>query len=247
MPSSTSSLRRERPAVEIAALTVVRGGRHALRDVTLTISSGTVTGLIGPSGCGKTTLMRAILGVQVIAAGDVTVLGLPAGAPRLRSRVGYVTQAPAVYGDLTVVENLRYFAAVMRTPRSRIDELIGELRLMPLREQLAATLSGGELARLSLATAMLPDPELLVLDEPTVGLDPLLRAETWARFRALAERGTTIVVSSHQAEDARECHSLVVMRDGAVVEQTTPDTLRARTHQPELDRALEATMREAAA
>jgi ABC-2 type transport system ATP-binding protein len=234
-------------AIDITGLEVVRGGRRVLREISLTVDRGTVTGLIGPSGCGKTTLMRAVVGVQVIAAGRVHVLDAPAGASCLRSRVGYLTQAPAIYDDLTVEENLRYFAAIVGAHADRVEELLAELDLAPARAQLAGSLSGGQRTRVSLATALLNRPELLVLDEPTVGLDPVLRADLWHGFRRLAAGGTTLLISSHQSEEAAECHALLLLREGRLVDRTTPTELRARTGERELGPAFLAAMREAAA
>jgi ABC-2 type transport system ATP-binding protein len=234
------------PAVSVDRLRVVRGGKPVLPDMTFTVESGTVTGLLGPSGSGKTTVMRAIVGVQRIEAGRVTVLGLPAGSAALRSRIGYLPQAPSVYADLTVEENLRYFAHIDAVGRARIDRLLATVGLSALRRQLVGSLSGGELARVSLAVALLGAPELLVLDEPTVGLDPVLRAELWEEFRRLAAGGTTLLVSSHVMDEASECDALLLMRDGRVLEQTTPTALRRETGERDLGRAFLAVIREAA-
>ncbi len=216
-------------AVEIDALRVRRGGRLVLDGLTLAVPSGRVTGLLGPNGAGKTTLIRCVVGVQIVESGSVTVLGEPAGSPGLRSRLGYVTQAPSVYGDLTVRENLRYFAAVLSAPASRIDEVIETVGLERDESRLAARLSGGQRARVSLATALLGDPDLLVLDEPTVGLDPVLRRELWTAFAGLAAAGTTILVSSHVMDEAARCQDLLLLRDGALVAALTPAELRERT------------------
>ncbi len=189
--------------------------------------------------------MRAVVGVQIVAAGNVTVLGRPAGAPELRSRVGYVTQAPSVYGDLSVAENLRYFAAIMGAGHERIEETVETVGLHGRERQVVGSLSGGERSRVSLATALLARPELLVLDEPTVGLDPVLRAELWASFHALAREGTTLLISSHVMDEARECDSLLLMRDGALLEQITPDALRAQTGEEDLANAFLAVIAEA--
>jgi ABC-2 type transport system ATP-binding protein len=224
-------------AVEVEHLRVVRGGKAVLADVSLSVEGGTVTGLLGPSGSGKTTLMRAIVGVQIVAGGRVTVLGEPAGSRALRPRVGYVTQAPSVYLDLTVRENLTYFARVLGAPPERVDRALEVVGLRGLAGQTARTLSGGELSRTSLATALLGEPELLVLDEPTVGLDPVLRRDLWTTFRRLASEGTTLLVSSHVMDEADRCDRLLLMREGAIVADETPDSLRARTGRDKLDDA----------
>ena len=214
-----------------------RGGRLVLPGVSLEVAAGTVTGLLGPSGSGKTTLLRAIVGVQVVEAGAVRVLGLPAGSPPLWRRVGYVTQDPSVYGDMSVRENLRYFARILGAPPSRIDEAIDEVDLGAQADQLTRTLSGGERSRVSLATALLGRPELLVLDEPTVGLDPVLRRDLWTMFHELAGTGRTLLVSSHVMDEAERCDELVLMREGAVVATGPPSGLLERTGATSLEEA----------
>ena len=226
-----------RPAIAVSELTVVRGGRAVLNGLTLDVEPGHVTGLLGPSGCGKSTLMRAIVGVQIVASGAVTVLGEPAGSASLRRRVGYVTQAPSVYGDLSIEENLRFFASVVGADERRIAELIDTVGLAGLEGRVAGSLSGGQRSRVSLATALLGRPAVLVLDEPTVGLDPVLRAELWRDFHELAAAGTTLLISSHVMDEAAECDEVILMRDGAVLRQTTPDGLRAETGEQDLSRA----------
>jgi ABC-2 type transport system ATP-binding protein len=225
------------PAVLIQGLQVRRGGRLVLPGISLSVRRGRVTGLLGPSGSGKTTLMRAIVGVQVVEAGETTVLGAPAGEPELRRRVGYVTQAPSVYGDLTVEENLRYFAAVLGLDAGRVGEVAAAVDLRDRLEQVVGTLSGGERSRVSLATALLGGPELLVLDEPTVGLDPVLRRDLWSMFHRLAAGGTTLLVSSHVMDEAERYDELVLMREGAILAASTPDELRGRTGCADLEEA----------
>lgn len=214
-----------------------RGGKLVLPGVSLEVAAGTVTGLLGPSGSGKTTLLRAIVGVQIVEAGTVRVLGLPAGSPPLWRRVGYVTQEPSVYGDMSVRENLRYFARILGAPPTRIDEAIAEVDLGAQADQLTRTLSGGERSRVSLATALLGRPELLVLDEPTVGLDPVLRRDLWALFHELAETGRTLLVSSHVMDEAERCDELVLMRDGEVVAAGPPAELLERAGAASLEDA----------
>ncbi len=216
-------------AITVHDLHVVRGGNTVLPGISLQVSAASVTGLLGPSGSGKTTLLRAIVGVQVVASGDVTVLGEPAGAPALRRRVAYVTQTPSVYADLTVRENLRYFARVLGVAQERVPRAIERVDLTEQADQPAATLSGGERSRVSLASALLAEPELLVLDEPTVGLDPVLRRDLWALFHRLAQGGATLLVSSHVMDEADHCDELLLLREGRLVAAAPPAELLART------------------
>jgi ABC-2 type transport system ATP-binding protein len=224
-------------AIDVSALRVIRGGAEVLHEVDLQVPAGEITGLLGPSGCGKSTLMRAIVGVQIVQAGSVTVLGAPAGSPALRARVGYVTQAPSVYLDLSVEENLRYFATVVRAAPGRVAEVMAAVDIEGLAGRTAGRLSGGQVARVSLATALLNEPPLLVLDEPTVGLDPVLRRDLWATFRSLAEGGTTLLVSSHVMDEADRCDRLLLMRDGRILATGTPTQLREATGADDLDGA----------
>jgi ABC-2 type transport system ATP-binding protein len=223
--------------IAIRDLDVVRGGNHVVKGVSLAVRRGRVTGLLGPSGCGKSTLIRSIVGVQIVAGGSVEVLGLPAGTPELRSRVGYVTQAPSVYGDLSVEENLRYFGSVVGVGPGRIAETIESVGLSGLEAQVTGSLSGGQRSRVSLASALLNNPEVLVLDEPTVGLDPVLREELWHTFHELAAGGTTLLVSSHVIDEAGECDELLLMREGSMLRQTTPASLRSETGEEDLQKA----------
>ncbi|GLX20530.1 ABC transporter ATP-binding protein [Streptomyces lavendulae] len=229
------------PAVHAHGLTVRRGtGRHprtVLDGIGFDVPRGRITGLLGPSGCGKSTLMRAVVGTQAHVTGTLDVLGRPAGHPDLRSRIGYVTQAPSVYDDLTVRQNLDYFAAVLdpgraaaERRRAAVEQAITDVDLTTRATALAGNLSGGQRSRVSLAVALLGTPELLVLDEPTVGLDPVLRRDLWNLFHDLtARRGTTILVSSHVMDEAERCHDLLLMRDGRILAQDTPEALRTRT------------------
>jgi ABC-2 type transport system ATP-binding protein len=224
-------------AIVVSDLTVVRGGNEVLGGLSLEVASGSVTGLLGPSGCGKSTLMRAIVGVQIVASGTVNVLGGPAGSAPLRHQIGYVTQAPSVYSDLSVEENLRFFASVLGADKSRIAEVVETVGLGGFERRVVGALSGGQHSRVSLATALLGRPRVLVLDEPTVGLDPVLRADLWKTFHGLASDGTTLLISSHVMDEAAECDEILLMREGSILRQTTPDALRSETGEPDLSRA----------
>jgi ABC-2 type transport system ATP-binding protein len=226
-----------RAAIEIEGLRVRRGDREVLHGLSLGVAAGTVTGLLGPSGSGKTTLMRAIVGVQVIDSGSVRVLGQPAGAPPVRSGVGYMTQARGLYEDLTVRENARYFCRIAGAPATRAEEALATVHLDKLGDRLVRTLSGGEQARAALATALVGRPAVLILDEPTVGLDPLLRRDLWVTFHRLAAEGAALLVSSHVMDEAANCDELVLMREGDILACATPDTLRRRTQTEDLSEA----------
>lgn len=224
-------------AVEVSGLRVRRGKTAVFDGIDLTIPQGEITGLLGPSGCGKTTLMRSIVGVQRIADGTVTVLGEPGGSRPLRHRVAYGTQGAAVYGDLTVRQNLSYLASVLHAPKGDVDRVIDEVGLGAQAGQLVESLSGGQTTRISLAMALIGTPELIVLDEPTVGLDPVLRVELWELFRGLAERGVTMIVSSHVMDEALRCDRLLLMRSGRIIADTNPAALLADTGTADPDAA----------
>jgi ABC-2 type transport system ATP-binding protein len=223
--------------IDVRDLVVRRGRVLALRGIGFSTRPGMVTGLLGPSGCGKSTLMRAVVGVQVVTGGTVEVLGLPAGDRRLRDRVGYVTQASSVYDDLTVAENLQFFARVLGVPAGEVDRCVDAVDLRPARDQVVGRLSGGQRSRVSLAVALLGTPELLVLDEPTVGLDPVLRRDLWAMFHALAGAGTAVLVSSHVMDEAERCDRLLLMREGELIADETPAELLARTGTTDVEAA----------
>jgi ABC-2 type transport system ATP-binding protein len=233
------------PAVRAEDLTVIRGPRTVLRGLDFTVPRGQVTGLLGPSGCGKSTLMRAIVGTQAKVTGTLDVLGSPAGHPTHPTRIGYVTQPPSLYDDLTIRQNLDYFAAILDPGHTSADRrhenvtrAIADVDLTTHADALAGNLSGGQRSRVSLAVALLGTPELLVLDEPTVGLDPVLRRDLWTLFHDIAaQRGATLLISSHVMDEAERCHRLLLMRDGQILADDTPDALRTRTHSETVEAA----------
>ncbi|AOR32848.1 multidrug ABC transporter ATP-binding protein [Streptomyces fodineus] len=242
-------------AIHADDLTVVRGPRTVLHHLRFTVPRGQITGLLGPSGCGKSTLMRSIVGTQAKVTGTLKVLGRPAGHPTLRSRIGYVTQAPSVYDDLTVRQNLEYFAAILDPGRAaaerrneHVTRAIADVDLTSHATALAGNLSGGQRSRVSLAVALLGAPELLVLDEPTVGLDPVLRRDLWHLFHDIATtRGATLLVSSHVMDEAERCHRLLLMREGEILADDTPEALRTRTGTDTVEAAFLRLVDEAAA
>jgi ABC-2 type transport system ATP-binding protein len=233
--------------IDVENLRVIMGKRVALEDITVRIARGTITGLLGPSGCGKTTLMRSVVGTQIIEGGTVTVLGHPAGSAELRHRVGYVTQDPTIYDDLRVIDNVRYFAALTGVDAASADEAIATVGLDDHRTALCGNLSGGQRTRASLACALVSHPDLLVLDEPTVGLDPVLRVDLWEQFHRLAADGTTLLVSSHVMDEADHCGDLLLMREGHLLAHTTPTKLREDTGCQSLEEAFLSVIRHSTA
>ncbi|NYD43518.1 ABC transporter ATP-binding protein [Nocardioides panaciterrulae] len=223
-------------AVEVRDLVVVRGGRTVLEHLDLTIGGG-VTGLLGPSGCGKSTLLRSLAGVQRLAGGSVRVFGEEAGSRALRDRIGYVTQAASVYDDLTVAENLGFFSRVLGVGRDEVDRAVEAVDLARHRDQVVGRLSGGQLSRVSLAVALLGSPDLLILDEPTVGLDPVLRRDLWALFHRLADAGAAVFVSSHVMDEADRCDRLLLMREGRLIADGAPEQIRQQTGAADIESA----------
>jgi ABC-2 type transport system ATP-binding protein len=222
------------PSVTIKQLTVMLGKNYpALQAISLELAPGRITGFIGPSGAGKTTLIRAIAGRQKITRGQLRVFGLPAGSPALRHRVSYMPQETSVYEDLTVLENLRYFAAMggqrRAAAKQTVHSVLETVDLAAQANRLVSNLSSGQKQRVSLAGALLARPELMVLDEPTVGLDPVLREQLWKLFRELAGGGTTVIISSHVMDEAERCDDLVLLRDGQVLAHSTPAELCRQT------------------
>jgi len=224
-------------AISVAGLTVRRGSNSVFDNLNLTIAKGKITGLLGPSGCGKTTLMRVIVGVQKITDGDVRVFGQKAGSAGLREQIGYVTQDVSVYDDLSVEQNLTYFARILGLPDSRTSEVAATVGLEDQLGSLVRNMSGGQRSRVSLAVALLGHPPLLILDEPTVGLDPLLRKELWDLFDSLAAAGTTLLISSHVMDEAARCDRLMLMREGKILSETTVPELLASTEAHDVEGA----------
>jgi len=222
-------------AIRALNLNVQRGKSHILHDLTVEIPRGVIMGLLGPSGSGKTTLMRSIVGLQRIASGEIQVLDLPAASKPLRSKIGYSTQSASVYSDLTCIQNIRYFASLYSQNEKTPEQILEDVDLSRNAHQMAESLSGGERARLALATTLVGTPELLILDEPTVGLDPVLRVQLWELFKKLASQGKTLLVSSHVMDEADSCHQLILLRNGRVLAEGTPSELRTRSGKSRMD------------
>lgn len=216
------------PAIVAKDLSVIKNKKIILDKLSFSVSQGSVNGLIGPSGSGKTTLMRSLVGVQKYS-GSLEVFAHKAGAKQLRKEIGYVTQESAVYDDLTVEQNLKYFGAIARVPRSDIVRTINEVHLESQAKQIVGSLSGGQRARVSLAIALLGKPKLLVLDEPTVGLDPILREDLWKLFTQLAASGRTLLVSSHVMDEAQRCDNIMLIRSGKLIWNDNRQRLLAET------------------
>ena len=212
------------------------GTQRALDGVTLRVRQGEIYGLLGPNGSGKTTLIRAIVGLLALDSGTVTVLGHRIPDLDILGRVGYMTQQAALYADLSVEENLRFFAAISGA-EGNVDEVLKTVDLEQRRKSVVATLSGGMRQRCSLACALVHRPNLLLLDEPTVGVDPQLRVQFWDHFRELAAAGTTIVVSSHVMDEAERCQRLGLIRLGKLLGEGTPDEVRAAAGTSNLEEA----------
>lgn len=227
-------------AIQATGLKVSKGKLGILNGLEISVRRGSLTGLIGPSGSGKTTLMRAIIGVQQVSGGTLQVFGNKAGNKELRKRIGYVTQKPAVYSDLTVIQNLRYFAKIVQADSKDVDKVIAQVHLEQQRDQLAQSLSGGQLARVSLAAALLGNPDLLVFDEPTVGLDPLLRNDLWELFKDMAKNGKTLLISSHVMDEAERCEDVILLRDGVVLWNDSKARLLESTKTSSVGEAFEA-------
>lgn len=205
-------------ALRVEGLKIVRQNKKILSDISFSVKKGQIIGLFGPSGAGKTTLIRSIIGLQNFHHGQITVIGLPAGSLALRSQLGYMSQNEGFYTDLTVQENLEFFASILNAAQKQVSALLSELKLSDYRHQLVENLSGGQQARVSLAIALLGSPQMLFLDEPTVGLDPVLRRDLWDYFRQLAGNGVTMLISSHVMEEAANCDEVLLLRRGRILD-----------------------------
>lgn len=217
-------------AAQLIDVSVKRGRGQVLQHLNLDLRAGQIIGLLGPSGSGKSTIMRTLVGVQSKVEGQVKVLGQAAGSSGLATRVAYATQSSSVFDDISLRDNLVYAIKMLGAPKDRIAQVIAEVGLQGFEKRIVSTLSGGERNRVSLAMAMVGSPEFLILDEPTVGLDPVLRADIWSIFRTLANSGKTLLVSSHVMDEAERCDSLVFVRDGKILASGTLKDILNSTH-----------------
>lgn len=247
--SMVEAKREERPAIEFEAVCQAFGKKTPLADkrkkvldgVDFEVPRGQIVCLLGPSGCGKTTMVDLVVGNTVPASGAVTVLGERAPYPHARKKVGYMPQDEALYADITAEENLRFFGAMAGLGgarlRARMDDLLSFAKLEGDRKKLVAHYSGGMKRRLSLAVAMLHEPELLVLDEPTVGLDPAHRRVIWDELDRLAAGGATILVTTHIMDEAARCHRVVMLQGGRIIAEGTPGDILEQTGTADLESA----------
>jgi ABC-2 type transport system ATP-binding protein len=221
-------------AVRVKDLSVTLDGQfQALKNINLELPAGKAIGFIGPSGAGKTTLIRGIVGRLKTPEGSISVFGQPAGSAELREQVSYMTQELSVYPDLTVQENLAYFVTMAgqsrRQARQTINDVLTAVNMTDKAATLVNNLSSGQKQRVSLAIALIGSPRLMVLDEPTVGLDPVLRQNLWKLFNRLAGHGTTLIISSHSMDEAQRCDDLVLIRNGEVIAHSSPAEFRKQT------------------
>lgn len=217
------------------------GNKEAVRGITLDVSKAEIFGLLGPSGSGKTTLVKIISGIDTATSGDVQVLGVKMPQIDMLGRIGYMAQSDALYTELTALENLDFFAALYGLKGAKRKQRIGEVMELvnltsDLKKQVSAY-SGGMKRRLSLAIALLHEPEVLILDEPTVGIDPVLRKSIWDELDALSKKGTTILVTTHVMDEADKCHRLGMIREGELIAVGTPEELKSETGSSTLEEA----------
>jgi len=223
-------------AVDVENVSKSFGGVKALDGVTLRVKQGEIYGLLGPNGAGKTTLIRAIVGLIAPSGGTVTVLGKRIPNVDVLRQIGYMTQQAALYPGLSVEENVLFFAAI-NGAEGGVDDALKLVELDQRRKSVVATLSGGMRQRCSLACALVHKPQLLLLDEPTVGVDPQLRVQFWEEFRRMAAAGTTIIVSSHVMDEAERCQRLGLVQYGKLLAEGSPDEVRAQAGTPNLEEA----------
>jgi len=223
-------------AVEVEEVVKSYGRLRVLDGATIRVRRGEIYGLLGPNGAGKTTLIRTLIGMVIPDTGTVQVLGQRMPDVPILSRIGYMTQAAALYPDLSVEENVAFFAAI-NDAQENVAEALKFVELSERRNTVVSTLSGGMRQRVSLACAVVHRPELLLLDEPTVGIDPVLRNQFWDQFKAMAANGTTIVVSSHVMDEAERCQRLGLIRAGRLLAEGSAQELKSKAGVEKLEDA----------
>lgn len=226
-------------AIEYKHVVKTFGDINALDHLSLRVKKGEVFGLLGPNGSGKTTAIRVLVGLERADSGEVTALGINAPDRRLNTRIGYMPQETALYQDLTVSENLELFGELYGMDSAamerRMRDLLALVDLTKRRDSVVHTLSGGMRHRTSLVAALLHDPELLVLDEPTVGVDPELRASFWGYFDDLAARGVTVLITTHYMDEARNCDRIGLLRAGRLIAEGAPQEVMAEAETDDLE------------
>ncbi len=237
---TTAQAEADGAAIQARQLVKSFGSFRALDDMNLTVRRGEILGLVGPNGAGKTTFIRVVAGLLRPTGGEIRVLGLRPGVD-VADRIGYMPQTPALYDDLPVVDNLVFFGRLFGLPRDearrRADEILEVVALGRKARSLVRDLSGGMRQLASLGCAMVHGPRLLLLDEPTVGIDPVLRMDLWRHFADLNAGGTTIVVTTHVIPEAERCDRIAMIGSGRVIALGTSDELRARADRRNLDEA----------
>jgi ABC-2 type transport system ATP-binding protein len=220
-------------AIDVDGLNKSFGDLHAVKDVSIEVIEGHITGFLGPNGSGKTTTLRMLCGLLTPDSGSGQVLGLdfPREAEAIKRQTGYMTQRFSLYEDLTIEENLTFIARVYGLDRihSRVDETLEKLGLQHRRKQLAGQLSGGWKQRLALAASVMHEPRLLLLDEPTAGVDPQARRDFWDEIHRLADEGMTVLVSTHYMDEAERCHEIAYIFSGELIAEGTSDELIAQS------------------
>lgn len=231
----------ERRGIQVRHVDRKFGKKLVLQDITLDVQPAEIFGLLGPSGSGKTTLVKLIAGVDKSTSGTVSVNGVQMPRLDMLGKIGYMAQSDALYTELTAYENLSFFASLFglsgKEKKHRIEEVMELVNLTDSMKKLVSAYSGGMKRRLSLAIAMLHRPSVLILDEPTVGIDPVLRISIWDELRTMSDQGTTIILTTHVMDEADKCNRLGMIREGRLIAVGTPSELKENTHSTTIEEA----------